>query len=159
MNGSDVNIRIEREHVARLDRLAAMKGVSRSVVLAAALTAYLSPESSPCEAAAARRFQRLARQLDHLKQGQTLLMETLAFFVRDYLAGTAPVSEPHAQTARALDRARFKQFIERLASHLQRDGGFPGEGERDFSPDKRRFAPPAEESVIRSECRGSTSHQ
>ena len=127
VNRSRVNIQLEREHVVRLDRLAVMKGVSRSIILAAAVTAYLSGESSPCEAASARPFERFARELDQLKQGQTLLIETIAFFVRDCLAGSTIALDPHAQAARALERARFRQFIERLTCHLQRDGSLVGE--------------------------------
>ena len=141
MNSSRVSIQLERGHVVRLDRLAAMKGVSRSVILAAAVTAYLSAESSPCEAAAARRFERFARELDQLKQGQTLLIETIAFFVCDCLASTAIAPEPHAQAARALERARFRQFIERLTCHLQRDASLVGE-----------------ESAVQRECTGRVNH-
>jgi hypothetical protein len=152
---SGVSVLIEREHVARLDRLASMKGVSRSVVIAAALTAYLSPEGDGrCEAATARRLERLGRQLGRLERGQTLLMETLAFFVRDYLAGTAAVLEPHEQAVRAHGRARFEQFIEQLARHLQRDGSFVRELEQEFAPDKSRFPPVGEESAIRHGFRG-----
>ena len=119
MTSSGVNICIEHEHVARLDRLATMKGVSRSVVLAAALHAYLSPEGgTPCEAATARRLESLTRQLGRLERGQTLLIETLVFFIRDYVAGTGPLLEPHQEAARAQGRARFGQFIEQLARQL-----------------------------------------
>jgi hypothetical protein len=144
---SGVNVCVEREHVARLDRLAAMKGVSRSVVVGAALTAYLAPEGGGhCEAATARRLERLGRQLGRLERGQTLVIETLAFFIRDYLAGTAPVLEPHEQAVRARGRARFGQFIEQLARHLQRDGSFVRELEQEFAPDRSRFPPLSEES-------------
>jgi hypothetical protein len=150
-----INICVELEHVARLDRLATMKGVTRSAILAAALTAYLSPEGgSPCEAATARHVERLTRQFGRLERGQTLMIETLTFFIRDYLAGTAPTLEPHQEAARAQGRARFRKFMEQLARHLQWDGRFIQELEQEFVPDKNRFPPLREKSSIRHELRG-----
>lgn len=159
MSHSGANICVEREHLARLDRLATMKGVTRSAILAAALTAYLSPEGGPpCEAATARQLERLTRQLGRLERGQTLLIETLAFFIRDYLAGTAPILEPRREAARARGRARFRRFIEQLARHLQWDGSFIRELAQEFAPDTDRL-PPREESSIRHEFRGSINQR
>jgi len=155
---SSVNIRVEREHLLRIEHLAAMKGVTRSAVVAAALTAYLSPDGvGKCEAVTARRLERLMRQFGRLERGQTLLIETLTFFVRDYLADRAPVLEPHAQADRARCRARFGQFIEQLARHLQRDGSFVRELEQEFASEKSRFAPFGEESATRRDFTGSTT--
>jgi hypothetical protein len=155
---SAVSIRIEREQLLRIDHLAAMKGVSRSVVVAAALTAYLSPEGDgQCEAATARRLERLTRQLGRLERGQTLLIETLAFFVRDYLADKAPALEPEAQADRARGRARFGQFIEQLARHLQRDGSFVRELEQEFASAQSRFPAFGEESTARRDFTRSTA--
>ena len=156
MSPSGLNIRVEPEHLLRIDHLAAMKGVSRSVVVAAALTTYLSPKGGgQCVAAAARRLERLARQLNRLERGQTLLIETLAFFVRDYLADRAPVLEPQAQVDRARGRARFGQFIEQLARHLEGDGSFVRELEQEFASEKSHFSPLGEERSVRQDFTGS----
>lgn len=160
MTSSGVNIRVEREHVTRLDQLATMKGVTRSAVLASALTAYLSPDGAPpCEPATALRLERITRQLGRLERGQTLLIETLAFFIRDYLAGTAPILGPYQEAARTQGRARFGQFIEQLARQLQRDGCFVRELEQEFAADTNRFPPFREESSIRHEFRGSINQR
>lgn len=117
-----------------------MKGVTRSAILAAALTAYLSPEGGPpCEVATARHLERLTRQLGRLERGQTLLIETLTFFIRDYLAGTAPILDPRQEAARAQGRARFRKFMEQLARHLQRDGSLIRDLEQEFAPNKSGF--------------------
>jgi len=155
---SDANVRVEREHLLRIDHLAAMKGVGRSAVVTAALIAYLSPEGiERCEAVTARRLARLARQLGRLERGQTLLIETLAFFVRDYLADRAPVLEPQGQADRARGRARFEQFIDQLARHLQRDGSFLRELGPEFASEKCRFPAFGEESTTRHDFMGSAN--
>lgn len=80
------------EHARLIDQLAAMKSMTSSEVIAAALAAYLS--SHGAEVATARALGKLGHQLDRLERGQTLLIETLALFVRDYLACTTPGSPP-----------------------------------------------------------------
>lgn len=102
---------VKLEHARLIDQLAAMKSMTSSEVIAAALAAYLSPETG--------RLDKLVRQLERLERGQTLLIETLALFIRDYLADTTPVLEANDLTARAQTRVRFGQFIEQLAGHLQ----------------------------------------
>jgi hypothetical protein len=94
-----------------------------------------------------------------LERGQTLLIETLAFFVRDYLADRAPVLEPQAQVDRARGRARFGQFIEQLARHLQGDGSFVRELEQEFASEKSRFPPLGEERSVRQDFTGSINQQ
>ena len=99
-----VAVLLKLEHARLVDQLAAMKEMTSSELIVAALAAYLSPD--------VRSFER---QLERLERGQTLLIETLALFIRDYLACTAPVVEEMS----AQPRARFAQFIEQLACHLQ----------------------------------------
>lgn len=106
-NNKPIAVRLKVEHARLVDQLAAMKGMTREELIAAALAAYISSQGS------------LARQFERLERGQTLVIETLALFIRDYLAGTAPVLEADDLMARAQTRVRFGQFIEQLAGHLQ----------------------------------------
>lgn len=116
-----------------------MKGVSKSGIIAAALASFLSPDGGDRrEAAMARRLDRLAQQYERLERDQTILIETLALFIRHNLAVTAPIPEAHQEAARAQGRLRFVQFIEQLARHLQRghrlvkdviEEAMPSEGE------------------------------
>jgi hypothetical protein len=55
-----------------------------------------------------------------LERDQTILIETIALFVRHHFAITPPIPDAHHEAARALGRARFEQFVEQLARHLQR---------------------------------------
>ena len=116
-----LNLFVSPEHARRLDALAASKGVSKSSIVAAALTAWLSPDAGDQrEAAIARRLDRLSRQFDRLERDQTILIETVALHVRYVLTVTTPVPEAHQDAARAQGRARFEQFVEQLGRHLLR---------------------------------------
>lgn len=121
MSRARLNVFLEREHAQRLEELSVMKGVSKSGIIAAALASYLSPEGGDRrEAAMARRLDRLTQQFERLERDQTILIETLALFIRHNLAVTTPIPEAHQDAARAQGRLRFEQFIEQLARHLQR---------------------------------------
>jgi len=137
-----LHVFLEREYVRRLDQFATTRGVSKAEVIAAALSSYFSlDDGRPKEWASAPRLDKVLSQLEQLERGQTLLIETLAFFIRDYLAGTAPILEPHQEAARTRGRVRFGQFIEQLALYLQRDSSFVQELEQEFAPDASRVPP------------------
>lgn len=139
MSRARLNVFLEREHAQRLEELSLMKGVSKSGIIAAALASFLSPDGGDRrEAAMARRLDRLSQLYERLERDQTILIETLALFIRHNLAVTAPIPEAHQEAARAQGRLRFEQFIEQLARHLQRghrlvkdviEEAMPGEGE------------------------------
>lgn len=121
MSRARLSVFLEREHARRLDDIAATRGVSKSGIVGAALESFLSPDADDRrEAAIARRLDRLTRQFERLERDQTILVETLAMFIRHQLAVAAPIPEAHVEAARALGRSRFEQFIEQLALHLQR---------------------------------------
>lgn len=121
MSRTRLNLFIEHEHAQRLEALATMKGLSKSAIIAAALAAFLAPESGDQrEALIAKRLDRLSRQFDKLERDQNILIETLALYVRYYLTVSSPVPEAHQAAARAQGRARFAQFIEQLGRHLLR---------------------------------------
>lgn len=120
MSRARLNVFLEREHRRRLDEVAATRNVSKSSLIGAALAAFLSPEgANHREAAIARRLDRLGRRMERLERDQTILIETLALFVRHQLSVSAPIPEAHLDAARAQGRARFEEFVEQLVRHLQ----------------------------------------
>jgi hypothetical protein len=151
-----LNLFIEPEHAKRLDALAAMKGLSKSSIVAAALASFLSPDSGDQrEAAIAKRLDRLSRHLDKLERDQNILIETLALFVRHFLTVSTPVPEAHQDAARAHGRARFAQFVEQLGRHLLRGRSLvkdvideiqPDQSQYFSAPDDVRATAPIEES-------------
>lgn len=135
MTKTRLNVYLQRDHSKRVDELAAMKRLSRSSIVAAALASFLSPEGGERrEAATARRLDKLARQFERLERDQTILIETVALYVRYYLSVTTPIPEEHQNAARAQGRGRFERFIEQLGRHLQRGGSLVKEVYEEIQP-------------------------
>lgn len=140
MNRTRLNIFLERDHARRLDELAAMKGLSKSSIIAAALSSFLSPDSGDQrEAAIARRLDRLSRQYDKLERDQNILIETVALYVRYFLTVSTPVPEAHQDAARAQGRVRFEQFIEQLGRHLLRGRSLVKDVYEEIQPEDSQF--------------------
>ncbi len=140
MSRKRLNIFLEGGVAKRLDELAALKGLSKSSIVAAALASFLSGDSSDRrEAAMARRLDRLTHQFDKLERDQTILIETLALYVRYYLTVTLPVPEAQQDAARAQGRARFEQFVQQLGRHLQRGKSLVEDVHQEVFPDQSRF--------------------
>ena len=136
MTRTRLNIFIEPEHAKRLEDVAAHRGVSKSSVIAAALASFLSPDAmDQREAAMAKRLDRLSRQFDRLERDQGVLIETVALFVRHYLTLALPVPEHQQEALRAQGRARYAQFIEQLARHIQRGRSLVREVHQEIGPD------------------------
>jgi hypothetical protein len=121
MSKARLNIFIEPDHAKRLEQMAAHQGVSKSAVIAAALSSFLSPETvERREAMVGHRLDSLSRQFGRLERDQNILVETVALYVRYFLTVSIPVPEGQLEAARAQGRARYAQFLEQLGRHLQR---------------------------------------
>lgn len=140
MSRARLNIFLEPDHARRLAQLAGMKGISKSAIIASALASYLSPDGGDRrEAAIAKRLDKLTRQFDRLERDQTILIETLALFVRYTLSVNAPIPAAHQDAARAQGRERFQQFVDQLARHLQRGRTLVAQVHEEISPDQALF--------------------
>jgi len=140
MSRSRLNLFIEREHARRLDELAAMKGISKSSIVAAALASWLSPDSGDQrEAAIAKRLDRLSRQFEKLERDQMILIEAVALYVRYFLTVSTPIPEAHQDAVRAQGKARYSQFVEQLGRHLLRGQSFLKDINEEITPDEQSF--------------------
>ncbi len=140
MKLSRINVYLERDHDKRLKTLCAMRGYSKSEVIAAALASFLSPEGADRrEAAIAQRLDKLVNQFERLSRDQTILLETTALFIRHQLSVTAPIPGSQQAAARALGNTRFQQFIEQLARHLQRGGSLVKDISEEICPTEEQF--------------------
>lgn len=146
MSKARLNIFIEPEHAKRLRRLATLKGETQSAIVAAALSSFLSPDGADRrEAAIVSRLNRLSNQFERLERDQTILIETVALFVRYTLSVSAPIPEAHQTAARAQGRVRFNQFVDQLGRHLQRGGSLVRQVHQEFIPDETGFVGLADE--------------
>jgi len=140
MSRARINVYLERDHDKRVTQLCVMRGLSRSEVVAAALASFLSPEGADRrEAAIARRLDKLTQQFERLSRDQTILIETTALFIRYQLSVTSSIPEAHQEAARAQGRARFQQFVEQLARHMQRGNSLIKDLCEEISPTEREF--------------------
>src|SRR5580765_6002109 len=120
MSRKRLNIFLEPDHAKRLAEFSALKGLSKSSIIAAALASALSPDSADQrEAAVSRRLDRLTRQFSKLDQDQNIAIETLALFIRYYLSVTPVVPDAQQFAAWAQGRGRFAQFVQQLGRQLQ----------------------------------------
>ena len=148
MSRSRLNLYLQPTHAKRLGELAAMRGLSKSSIVAAALASFLSPDGADQrEAVIARRLEHLTRQLDLLERDQTILIEAVALFIRHYLTVSTPVPPEHQEAVRALGRARFEQFVEQLGRHLHRGHSLARRLTEDLGANGREYARAAEEAV------------
>lgn len=100
------------EHAARRDH-------SRSLVAEAAIESFLSPDAAERqEAAITKRLDQLDRRMARLERDLGIAVETLAVFIRFWLATTPALPEPAAQAARAKAGERYDAFVTALGRRL-----------------------------------------
>ena len=114
-----LSVYLDDEAHAALADFATRRGKSLSIVAAAAIASYLSPDTAERqEAAMARRLDRLSRQLERLERDQGLDIEMTALFVRHWLTATPSVPESAQAAARAKGAERYAAFVETLGRRL-----------------------------------------
>ena len=119
------------EHAARRDH-------SRSLIAEAAIESFLSPDAAERqEAVIAKRLDQLDRRLTRLERDMGISVETLAVFVRFWLATTPALPEPAAQAARAKAGERYDAFVAALGRRLAKGANLRQEIAEDMSPDLR----------------------
>jgi hypothetical protein len=130
-----MNVYFPPELLRQLIDLADRKRLSRSSIVEAAVTSFLSPDGTDrTEAAFARRLDRLSRQMQRLERDLSIATETLALFVRFWLTVT-PQLPPDAQAAaQAKGRERFEAFVEALGRRLAQGRTLLHDIRRDIDP-------------------------
>ena len=114
-----LSVYLDDELHAALQTFAARRDKSLSVVAAAAIASFLSPDAAERqEAVLARRLDRLSRQFERVERDLGISVEMLALFVRFWLAATPPVPETAQAAARAKGRERYEGFVLALGRRL-----------------------------------------
>ena len=100
------------EFAARRDR-------SQSMIAEAAIASFLSPDDAERrEAIIARRLDQIDRRITRVERDVGIAVETLAVFIRFWLATTPARPEPAANAAKAKVGERYEAFVTALGRRL-----------------------------------------
>jgi hypothetical protein len=114
-----MNVYFPPELLRQLIDLADRKRLSRSSIVEAAVTSFLSPDGADrTEAAFTRRLDRMSRQIQRLERDLSTVTETLALFVRFWLTVTPQLPVDAQAAAQAKGKERFEGFVEALGRQL-----------------------------------------
>ena len=133
-----LNIYLSPGQHEEIAALAAKRRVSKSSVIEAAIASLLSPDSVDMrEAAFVRRLDRHTRQLERLERDLAIAIETIALFIRFWLAVTPPLPESAQAAAKAKGAERYRDFVETLGRRLQRGNSLVREISLEIWPEQR----------------------
>lgn len=136
-----MNVYFPPELLRQLIDLADRKRLSRSSIVEAAVTSFLSPDGADrTEAAFTRRLDRLSRQIQRLERDLSIATETLALFVRFWLAVTPQLPADAQAAAQAKGRERFEGFVEALGRRLAQGRTLLHDIPRDIDPSRAERA-------------------
>ena len=132
-----MNVYFPPELLRQLIDLADRKRLSRSSIVEAAVTSFLSPDGADrTEAAFTRRLDRLSRQIQRLERDVSIATETLALFVRFWLTVTPQLPADAQAAAQAKGRERFEGFVESLGRRLAQGRTLLQDIPRDIDPSR-----------------------
>lgn len=113
----------------------ARRGQSQSMIAEAAIASFLSPDAAERrEAVIAKRLDQLDRRMTRLERDSGIAVESLAVFIKFWLATTPALPEPAAQAARAKASERYDQFVTALGRRLAKGPKLRQEITEDVSP-------------------------
>ena len=116
---AQISVYIDPDIMTMLADYAARREQSQSMIAEAAIASFLSPDDAERrEAAIAKRLDQVDRRITRLERDIGISVETLAIFVRFWLATTPALPEPAAQAARAKAGERYEAFITALGRRL-----------------------------------------
>ncbi|PYE84176.1 CopG family transcriptional regulator [Phyllobacterium leguminum] len=116
---TQISVYLEPDIMRMLSDYAARRDQSMSLIAEAAIASFLSPDDAERrEAILAKRLDQLDRRMTRLERDVGIAVETLAVFIRFWLATTPALPEPAAQAARAKAGERYEAFVTALGRRL-----------------------------------------
>jgi len=116
---AQISVYLDPATMRLLADYAARRDQPQSLIAEAAIASFLSPDAAEQrEAAVAKRLDQLDRRMARLERDLGISVETLAVFVRFWLATTPALPEPAAQAARAKAGERYEAFVTALGRRL-----------------------------------------
>ncbi len=116
---TQISAYLDQDVMKMLSDFAVRRHLSQSLVVEAAIASFLSPDADERrEAAITKRLDQIDRRMTRLERDLGIAVETLAIFVRFWLATTPALPEPEARAARAKAGERYDAFVEALGRRL-----------------------------------------
>lgn len=116
---AQISAYLDQDVMKMLSDYAARRELSQSLIVEAAIASFLSPDADERrEAAITKRLDQIDRRMTRLERDLGISVETLAIFVRFWLATTPALPEPAAQAARAKAGERYDAFVTALGRRL-----------------------------------------
>lgn len=114
-----ISVYLDPDVMTMLADYAARREQSQSLIAEAAIASFLSPDDAERrEAVVAKRLDQIDRRLTRVERDLGISVETMAIFVRFWLATTPALPEPAAKAARAKAGERYEAFITALGRRL-----------------------------------------
>ncbi len=114
-----ISVYLDPDIMAMLTDYAAWRERSLSLIAEAAIASFLSPDDAQRrEAVVAKRLDQIDRRLTRMERDVGISVETMAVFIRFWLATTPALPETAAQAARAMVGKRYEAFITALGRRL-----------------------------------------
>jgi hypothetical protein len=130
-----LSVRLEIDTIEALAVFARRKRLTKSVVVEAAVSSFLSPDHhDQREAAFSRRIDRLTRKIDRLDRNTAISAEAMALFIRFWLSATPPIPADALPSAQTKGRERYDNFIKTLTQRLQQGKSLVREIPEDIAP-------------------------
>ncbi|UCI18447.1 CopG family transcriptional regulator [Mesorhizobium sp. B2-1-8] len=130
-----ISVYLDQAVMGMLADYAARREQSQSMIAEAAIASFLSPDADERrEAAIVKRLDQVDRRVARQERDIGIAVETLAVFVRFWLATTPALPEPAAQAARAKAAERYEAFVTALGRRLAKGPKLRQEISEDVNP-------------------------
>lgn len=119
MAGPRLTVYLTNPVADRLELASVRKRTSKSALVNEALDRMLNAQRDEThEAGQARRLDRLAKQFASYERNQSVVLESLALFIRYYLTVTVPMPKSEQDASRLLGNQRFEAFVAQVGKRL-----------------------------------------
>ena len=128
MSGPRLTVYLTNPVADRLELASVRKRSSKSALVNEALDRMLNAQRDETHGAGmARRLDRMAKQFASYERNQSVVLESLAMFIRYYLTLTAPTPKAEQDAARIIGNQRFETFVAQVGKRIA--GGISSMGE------------------------------
>ncbi len=116
---AQISVYLDQDIMTMLSDYAARRDKPQSLIAEAAIASFLSPDAAESrEAALTKRLDQIDRRMTRLERDTGIAVETLAVFIKFWVATTPALPEPAAQAARAKAGERYDAFVKALGRRL-----------------------------------------